>query len=101
VKEPQATPHPFANDEEKDEKMQELLSSITLDSGHYTQLYASLGEVVDTLNKYMVNITATKTNIDWLSNVYETQTDATDIHSRREYRELFPRWYGLGARGER
>lgn len=78
-KDPQATPHPFVNDEEKDEQMQELLGSITLDSNHYTQLYASLGEVVATLNKYMVNITATKTNMDWLSNEYETQTDATGV----------------------
>lgn len=79
VKDPQATPHPFANDGEEEEKMQELLGSITLDSDHYAQLYASLGEVVTTLNKYMVNITATQTNMDWLSNVYETQTDTTGV----------------------
>lgn len=76
---PQATPHPFAHDSEKEEQIAELMENITLDYNHYAQLYASLNEVVATLNKYMVNITATKTNMDWLSNVYETQTNTTGV----------------------
>lgn len=78
-KEPKATPHPFVEDSEKEEKLAEIMESITLDYNHYAQLYASLGEVVTTLNKYMVSITATQTNMDWLSNVYETQTDTTGV----------------------
>ena len=77
--EPLATPHPFVNDEEKEEKMQELLGSISLDSSHYAQLYTALGDVVTTLNKYMVDIAATETNIDWLSNEYETRTQTTGV----------------------
>lgn len=76
---PQATPHPFASPSEEETRMQELLSSITLDYNNYVQMYDSLSEVVATLNKYLVTITATTTNTDWLANVYETQTDTTGV----------------------
>lgn len=86
---PQATPHPFVNDTEKEEQIAELMENITLDYNHYAQLYTSLSDVVATLNKYMVNITATKTNMDWLSNVYETQTDTTGVVIGNTGKELW------------
>lgn len=76
---PLATPHPFVEDNEKQAHMEEILGNITLDSNHYAQLYSSLADVVSTLNKYMVEITATETNMDWLSNEYETQTRTTGV----------------------
>ncbi len=85
---PEATPHPFVNDSEKQAQMEELLGSITLDYNHYAQLYTSLADVVDTLNKYMVDVTATKTNMDWLSNVYETQTRTTGVVVGNTGREI-------------
>lgn len=76
---PKATPHPFAEDSEKRAQMEELMGNINLDHNHYMQLYSSLADVVTTLNKYMVDITASKKSMDWLSNEYETQTHTTGV----------------------
>ena len=76
---PGTTPHPFADDSEKQKQMEELLGSITLDYNNYAQLYSSLADVVEMLDKYMVDITATQKNMDWLSNEYETQTRTTGV----------------------
>lgn len=76
---PEATPHPFASDDLATEKLQELIDDITLDANHYAQLYSALGEVVKTFNKYMVTITATESNMDWLANEYESQTSTMGV----------------------
>lgn len=49
------------------------------DYAGYLQIYEALGETVETLNKSLVIITATKVNKDWLSNEYETKTETTGV----------------------
>ena len=53
----------------------------TPDQGYvnYLQIYEALGEMVESLNKSIVTITATKVNKDWLSNEYETKTETTGV----------------------
>ncbi len=53
----------------------------TPDPGYvsYLQIYEALGDMVESLDKSIVTITATKINKDWLSNEYETKTNTTGV----------------------
>ena len=53
----------------------------TPDPGYvnYLQIYEALGEMVESLDRSIVTITATKVNKDWLSNEYETKTNTTGV----------------------
>lgn len=53
----------------------------TPDPGYvnYLQIYETLADMVKSLDKSLVTITATKVNKDWLSNEYETKTQTTGV----------------------
>lgn len=53
----------------------------TPDPGYvnYLQIYEALGEMVESLDRSIVTITATKVNKDWLSNEYETKIETTGV----------------------
>lgn len=46
---------------------------------NYLQIYETLAEMVNTLDKSIVTITTTKVNKDWLSNEYETKGSTTGV----------------------
>lgn len=46
---------------------------------NYLQIYEALAEMVESLDKSIVTITATKINKDWLSNEYETKAETTGV----------------------
>ncbi len=54
-------------------------NGLSLDYLNYLQMYESLAGVVETLNKSLVRVTATKVNKDWLSNEYETKNDTMGV----------------------
>ena len=62
-------------------------NGLDLDYLNYVQLYESLASLVETLNKSMVTVTATKVSTDWLSNEYETKNDTTGVVIGKNGRE--------------
>ncbi len=62
-------------------------NGISLGYLNYLQLYESLAGVVETLNKSMVTVTATKINKDWLSNEYETKNETMGVLIGKNGRE--------------
>lgn len=62
-------------------------NGLDLDYLNYVQMYESLAELVETLSKSMVTVTATKINTDWLSNEYETKNDTTGVIIGKNGRE--------------
>ena len=62
-------------------------NGLDLDYLNYVQLYESLESLVETLNKSMVTVTATKVSTDWLSNEYETKNDTTGVVIGKNGRE--------------
>ncbi len=62
-------------------------NGISLDYLNYLQMYESLSGVVETLNKSMVTVTATKVNKDWLSNEYETKNETMGVIIGKNGRE--------------
>lgn len=62
-------------------------NGLDLDYLNYVQLYESLASLVETLNKSMVTVTASKVNTDWLANEYETKKDTTGVIIGKNGRE--------------
>lgn len=62
-------------------------NGLNLDYLNYVQMYQSLAELVKTLNKSMVTVTATKVSTDWLANEYETKNDTTGVIIGKNGRE--------------
>lgn len=82
-----SSPSLFSENVEK-EQMQELLNSITLDENHYSQLYSALGDLVKEMSHSTVTVTAVKSNVDWLANVTESQTQIMGVIIGNNGKEL-------------
>ena len=55
------------------EQVQEILSQVTFDLNHYSQLYAALYEYGNELSRHIVTVTAVTSNIDWFNSVQESE----------------------------
>lgn len=78
-------------EEQIEELLQELLSQVTLDRNHYSQMYKVLrdyvyngyegadGEHVSALSHYMVTVRGITSNVDWFDNVQESSNQASGL----------------------
>lgn len=85
---PTVVPLPAFPSDVNQEEMLEILNSITLNANHYTQMYNALGQLVQELSGYMVTVTAIESNVDWLANVTESQTEFTGVVIGNNGKEL-------------
>lgn len=86
---PQENPVPSTDPAEgtlDDEQLRQLLDGLSLNSGNYAQLYASLYDLIynrngDTpaLNQYMVIVRGISSNIDWFDDVQESSHQASGV----------------------
>ena len=96
---PTTTPDPSSNPDEISQEeeqqiedlVQELLSQVTLDRNHYSQMYKALrdfiyngyenadGEHVSALNNYMVTVRGITSNVDWFDNIHESSNQASGL----------------------
>lgn len=72
----------------EEEQIQEILSGVTLNLENYKQLYAAMSEYVESLNQYMVTITAVTSNIDWFNNVQESKNQTSGVIVAQNGREI-------------
>ena len=70
------------------EQFQELISSISFDLSDYRQMYSSLYEYASELNKCMVTVTGTSSNIDWFNNVQKSENQASGLIIANNEKEL-------------
>lgn len=71
-----------------EEQIIKLQKQMSFDAEHYAQLYTALNSVVKELDKQMVTVTARKTNVDWLSNIYESSTVTMGVVIKNSEGEL-------------
>lgn len=57
----------------EEEQIAEILSGITLDISHYTQLYDAMDHYVQGLSYSMVTVTGIVSETDWFNNPYESK----------------------------
>ncbi|MCM1570224.1 MAG: S1C family serine protease [Roseburia sp.] len=72
-----------------EEQIQQILSGVTLDLHHYNQLYDTMSQYVQELNRCMVTITGIYSNVDWLNNVQESQNQSSGVFIAGNIKELF------------
>ena len=70
------------------EQLMEMISNITFDLDNYKQMYYSLSAYVEELKPCMVTVTGTTSNIDWFSNVQESQRQASGVIIANNGKEL-------------
>lgn len=70
------------------EKIQEILSNVTLNLNNYKQLYTALSEYVSELNQCMVTVTGVSSNVDWFNNVQESKNQASGVIIANNSKEL-------------
>ena len=61
------------------EQVQEILSQVTFDLNHYSQLYAALYEYGNELSRHIVTVTAVTSNIDWFNSVQESENQCSGV----------------------
>lgn len=86
---PQENPVPSAGPAEgtsDDEQLRQLLDGLSLNSGNYAQLYASLYDLIykgngetPALSQYMVTVRGISSNIDWFDDVQESSNQASGV----------------------
>ena len=69
-----------------DEQLRQLLDGLSLNSGNYAQLYASLYDLIykgngetPALSQYMVTVRGISSNIDWFDDVQESSNQASGV----------------------
>ena len=62
-----------------EEQVQSILSRVTFDLGSYREMYMALRAYVRELSKSIVTITATRSDIDWLSTVQESSRQSSGV----------------------
>lgn len=93
TQDPSSDPEETSQEEEQqiEDLVQEMLSQVTLDRNHYSQMYKALrdyvyngyenadGEHVSALNNYMVTVRGITSNVDWFDNVHESSNQASGL----------------------
>ena len=72
----------------EEEQIQEILSNVTFDLISYKQMYSALSDYVTELNKFMVNITGIRSDVDWFYNVYESKSETSGVVIANNGKEL-------------
>lgn len=72
----------------EEEQIQEILSGVVLDLESYKELYTALSDYVDSLNRYMVTVTAVTSNRDWFNDVQESKNQCSGLILKDNGREL-------------
>ena len=72
----------------KQEQIQKILESVTLDLNNYKQIYDVLSQYTAELNQYMVTVTGVTSNIDWFNNVQESENQASGVIIANNGKEL-------------
>ncbi len=70
------------------DQIQAILSNVVLNKDNYRQIYSSLSEYVNQLNKCMVTVTGVTSNIDWFNNVETSSNQACGVIVANNGREL-------------
>jgi len=92
--EPEVIPDPLptlppVNPQLDQEQVNEILDSVTLDKSHYVQLYNVMNDYAKELSSYMVTVTIVMSDYDWLSNIYEKETDTCGVVIARNNKYIF------------
>lgn len=91
---PEESPEPAQGEDQEEttileeEQIEKILSQVVFDLGSYNQMYDALGSYVDSLNKYMVTVTAVTSNIDWFDDIYESRNQCSGLILKDNGKEL-------------
>lgn len=72
----------------EEEQIQKILSGVVLDLDSYRELYSALFDYVNRLNRYMVKVTAVKSNRDWFNDVLESTNQSYGLILKDNGKEL-------------
>ena len=70
------------------DQIQAILSNIVLNKDNYRQIYSSLSDYVNELNKCMVTVTGVTSNIDWFNNVETSSNQSSGVIVANNGRQL-------------
>lgn len=76
------------NVELEKEQIEEILSSVVLDLENYKELYRAISEYVNSLSRYMVMVTAVKSNRDWFNDIQESTNQCSGLILQDNGKEL-------------
>lgn len=63
----------------EDEQIQKILDNIKLDKSHYVQLYSAMSSYAAELQCSMVTVTGVSSDVDWLNDTYEKQSQTYGV----------------------
>lgn len=63
----------------EDEQIQKILDNIKLDKSHYVQLYNAMSSYTAELQCSMVTVTGVSSDVDWLNDTYEKQSQTYGV----------------------
>lgn len=67
------------NVELEKEQIEEILSSVVLDLDSYKEMHRAISEYINSLSRYMVMVTAVKSNRDWFNDVQESTNQCSGL----------------------
>lgn len=81
---PEDSPEPTAEPEQEyvqleEAQIQEILSRVRLDIENYKEISNALWDYADSLRKYMVTVTAVRSNKDWFNDVQESKNQCSGL----------------------
>lgn len=72
----------------EEEQIQKILEKVTLDMDSYRELYSALSGYVSELNRCLVTVTGTSSDVDWLNNVMESSNQSSGVIIANNSKEL-------------
>lgn len=90
---PEESPEPSQEPDQEEnaaleEQIEKILSQVVFDLGSYNQMYDALGGYVNSLNQYLVTVTAVTSNIDWFDDIQESRNQCAGLILRDNGKEL-------------
>lgn len=91
---PKESPEPTKSpDQEGDVRLEEaqveeILSRVVFDLENYKELYSSLSGYANSLNRYMVTVTAVTSNMDWFRDIQESRNQCSGLILENNGKEL-------------
>ena len=82
-------PQPPTEIELQEEQIAQVLDNIQLSVDDYSALYNALGEVAKKVEKSMVTVTGSVSNVDWFNDTYESRDQISGIIVARQGDEIY------------